>query len=169
MPTCKLSSAIQCKKYFIHHPLVKNVPYLIYLTPKTASIYTLTKKYDKNIPPYPFESNATKNKTACAYTKFIKEYKYKKVYIGSSKGKSNISHHYKTKNNGILLELSKNNYAFIGEIGIIEFRLDDNILKLLTPLGYSVIYGEKNVYHLYKKNNIKIISRKNLPKNMTSI
>ena len=24
MPTCKLSSAIQCKKYFIHHPLVKN-------------------------------------------------------------------------------------------------------------------------------------------------
>ena len=168
MPTCKLSSAIQYKKYFIYHPLVKNIPYLIYISKKKVSIYTLPKKYDKNIPPYPFESNATKNKTAWAYTKFIKEYKYKKVYIGSSKGKSNISHHYKTKNNGILLELSKNNYVFIGEIGIMEFNLDDKILKLLTPLGYPVIYGEKNIYHLYKKNTIKIISRKDLPRNMTN-
>ena len=81
MPTCKLSSAIQCKKYFIHHPLVKNIPYLIYITPKTVSIYTLPKKYDKNIPPYPFESNATKNKTAWAYTKFIKEYRVVKRKI----------------------------------------------------------------------------------------
>ena len=99
---------------------------------KVVSIYTIPKKYDKNIAPYPFESNATKNKTIWAYTKFIKEYKYKKVYIGSSKGKSNISHHYKTKNNGILLELSKREYVFIGEIGIMEFNLDDKILKLLT-------------------------------------
>jgi hypothetical protein len=168
MPTCKLSSAIQGKKYFIYHPLVKNIPYLIYIYKKTVSIYTLPKKYDKNIAPYPFESNATKNKSAWAYTKFIKEYKYKKVFIGSSKGKSNISHHYKTKNNGILLELSKKDYVFIGEIGIIEFQLDDKILKLLTPLGYPVIYGEKHIYHLYKKNTIKIINRKDLPKKMTN-
>jgi hypothetical protein len=67
-----------------------------------------------------------------------------------------------------LLELSKNNYVFIGEIGIMEFHLDDKILKLLTPVGYPVIFGEKNVYHLYKKNTIKIISRKDLPKNMTN-
>ena len=169
MPTCKLSSAIQGKKYFIYHPLVKNIPYLIYIYKKTASIYTLPKKYDKNIAPYPFESNATKNKTAWAYTKFIKEYKYKKVFIGSSKGKSNISHHYKTKNNGILLELCKRKYVFIGEIGIMEFNLDDKILKLLTPLGYPVIYGEKNIYHLYKKNTIKIISRTDLPKKMSDL
>ena len=39
MPTCKLSSAIQCKKYFIHHPLVKNIPYLIYINKKKVSIY----------------------------------------------------------------------------------------------------------------------------------
>ena len=161
MPTCKLSSAIQCKKYFIHHPLVKNIPYLIYINKKKVSIYTLPKKYDKNIPPYPFESNATKNKTAWAYTKFIKE------YIGSSKGKSNISHHYKTKNNGILLELSKNNYVFIGEIGIMEFQLDDKILKLLTPVGYPVIFGEKNVYHLYEGNTIQVISRNDLPQKMS--
>jgi hypothetical protein len=129
---------------------------------KVVSIYTIPKKYDKSIVPYPFESNATKNKTAWAYTKFIKEYK------GASKGNSNISHHYKTKNNGILLKLSKKEYVFIGEIGIMEFILDDNILKLLTPLGYPVIYGEKNIYHLYKKNTIKIINRKDLPKKMTN-
>ena len=170
MPTCKFSSAIPYKKYFIYHPLIKNIPYLIFINKdrKVVSIYTIAKKYDKNIAPYPFESNATKNKTAWAYTKVIKEYKYKKVYIGSSKGKSNISHHYKTKNNGILLKLSKKEYVFIGEIGIMEFNLDDKILKLLTPLGYPVIYGEKNIYHLYKKNTIKIISRKDLPKKMTN-
>ena len=49
-----------------------------------------------------------------------------------------------------------------------EFNLDDKILKLLTPLGYPVIYGEKNVYHLYKKNTMKMISRTDLPKNMTN-
>jgi hypothetical protein len=82
MPTCKFSSAIKSKKYFIHHPLVKNIPYLVYINKdrKVVSIYTIPKKYDKSIAPYPFESNATKNKTAWAYTKFIKEYKYKKVY-----------------------------------------------------------------------------------------
>jgi len=168
MPICKFSSAIQSKKYFIHHPLIKNIPYLIYINKKTASIYTIPKKYDKNIAPYPFESNATKNKTVWAYIKFIKEYKYKSLFIGLSKGKSNISYHYKTKNNGILLKLSKIEYVFIGEIGIMEFNLDDKILKLLTPLGYPVIYGEKKIYHLYKKNTIKIINRKDLPKKMTN-
>jgi hypothetical protein len=66
MPTCKLSSTIPCKKYFIHHPLVKNIPYLVYINKdrKVVSIYTIPKKYDKSIAPYPFESNATKNKTA---------------------------------------------------------------------------------------------------------
>ena len=44
----------------------------------------------------------------------------------------------------------------------------DKILKLLTPLGYPVIYGEKHIYHLYKKNTIKIINRKDLPKKMTN-
>ena len=67
-----------------------------------------------------------------------------------------------------MLELSKREYVFIGEIGIMEFQLDDKILKLLTPLGYPVIYGEKNIYHLYKKNTIKIINRKDLPKKMTN-
>ena len=82
MPISKFSSAIQCKKYFIYHPLIKNIPYLVYINKdrKVVSIYTIPKKYDKSIAPYPFESNATKNKTAWAYTKFIKEYKYKKVY-----------------------------------------------------------------------------------------
>ena len=67
-----------------------------------------------------------------------------------------------------MLELSKREYVFIGEIGIMEFQLDDKILKLLTPLGYPVIYGEKHIYHLYKKNTIKIINRKDLPKKMTN-
>jgi hypothetical protein len=54
-----------------------------------------------------------------------------------------------------LLKLSKREYIFIGEIGIIEFNLDAKILKLLSPLGYPVIYGEKHIYHLYKKKYYK--------------
>ena len=169
MPICKFSSAIPCKKYFIYHPLIKKILYLVYINKdrKVVSIYTIPKKYDKSIAPYPFESNATKNKTIWAYTKFIKEYKYKKIYIGASNGKSRISDHYKIKNNGLLLELSKNNYVFIGEVGIMEFHLDDKILKLLTPVGYPVIYGEKHIYHLYEGRFIQVISRNDLPKKMS--
>jgi hypothetical protein len=153
---------------------------------KTASIYTLPidkksrQMYDEHdIPSHPSNSNAKKDKTIWAYTKFIKEYKYKKIYIGASVGKSRISDHYKIKNNGLLLELepksflssifnfSKNNYVFIGEIGIMEFHLDDKIVKLLTPVGYPVIYGEKNVYHLYEGNTIEVISRNDLPQKMS--
>ena len=122
---------------------------------------------EKNIPSHPSDSNAKKDKTTWAYTIFIKEYKYKKMFIGSSAGKSRISDHYKIKNNGILLELSKNNYVFIGEVGIMEFHLDDKILKLLTPVGYPVIFGEKKVYHLYEGRFIQVISRNDLPKKMS--
>ena len=91
----------------------------------------------------------------------------KLVNIGASAGKSRISDHYKIKSNGLLLELSKNNYVFIGEVGIMEFHLDDKILKLLTPIGYPVIYGKKNVYHLYESRFIEVISRNDIPKKMS--
>jgi len=163
-------SEITGKRYFIYHPSIVNIPYLVYVNEnkKTASIYTLpTDKKSINIPSHPSDSNAKKDKTASVYTIFIKEYKYKKIYIGSSSGKSRISDHYKIKNNGILLELSKNNYVFIGEVGIMEFQLDDKILKLLTPVGYPVIFGEKNVYHLYEGRFIEGIPRNNLPNKMS--
>ena len=48
-----------------------------------------------------------------------------------------------------------------------EFHLDDKILKLLTPVGYPVIFGEKNIYHLYSGNVIEVISRNDLPKKMS--
>jgi len=170
------SKSSSSKKYFIYHPSVVNIPYLVYVNEdkKTASIYTLPvdkkslQMYDeKNIPSHPSDSNAKKDKTTWAYTIFIKEYKYKKMFIGSSDGKSRISDHYKIKKNGLLLELSKNNYVFIGEVGIMEFHLDDKILKLLTPVGYPVIYGEKNVYHLYESRFIEVISRNDLPKKIS--
>lgn len=170
------SKSSSSKKYFIYHPSVVNIPYLVYVNEnkKTASIYTLPldkksrQTYDEHdIPSHPSDSSAKKYKTTWAYTIFIKEYKYKKIYIGSSSGKSRISDHYKIKNNGLLLELSKNNYVFIGEVGIMEFQLDDKILKLLTPVGYPVIFGEKNVYHLYEGRFIQLISRNNLPQKMS--
>jgi len=170
-------SEITGKKYFIYHPSVVNIAYLVYVNEnkKTASIYTLPtdKKSlqiykEKNIPSHPSNSNAKKDKTAWAYTIFIKEYKYKKIYIGHSDGKSKISDDYKIKNNGLLLELSKNNYVFIGEVGIMEFKLDDKIIKLLTPVGYPVIFGEKNVYHLCEGRFIEVIPRNNLPNKMSN-
>ncbi len=48
-----------------------------------------------------------------------------------------------------------------------EFQLDDKILKVLTPVGYPVIFGEKNVYHLYEGNIIQVIPRNNLPNKMS--
>ena len=48
-----------------------------------------------------------------------------------------------------------------------EFQLDDKILKLLTPVGYPIIYGEKNVYHLYEGRFIEVISRNDIPKKMS--
>jgi len=48
-----------------------------------------------------------------------------------------------------------------------EFHLDDKILKLLTPVGYPVIFGEKNVYHLYEGRFIEVISRNDLPNKMS--
>jgi len=48
-----------------------------------------------------------------------------------------------------------------------EFQLDDKILKLLTPVGYPVIFGEKNVYHLYEGRFIEGIPRNNLPNKMS--
>ena len=170
------SKSSSSKKYFIYNPSVVNIPYLVYVNEnkKTASIYTLPldkksrQSYDEHdIPSHPSDSNAKKDKTTWAYTIFIKEYKYKKIYIGHSDGKSRISDHYKIKNNGLLLELSKNNYVFIGEVGIMEFHLDDKILKLLTPVGYPVIFGEKNIYHLYEGRFIEVISRNDLPKKMS--
>ena len=93
-------SEITGKKYFIYHPSVVNIPYLVYVNEnkKTASIYTLPldkklrQTYDeKNIPSHPSDSNAKKDKTTLEYKIFIKEYKYKKMFIGSSNGKSRIS------------------------------------------------------------------------------
>ena len=172
----QISKSSSSKKYFIDHPSVVNIPYLVYVNEnkKTASIYTLPldkksrQMYNEHdIPSHPSDSSAKKDKTTWAYTIFIKEYKYKKIYIGASAGKSRISDHYKIKNNGLLLELSKNNYVFIGEVGIMEFQLDDKILKLLTPVGYPVIFGEKNVYHLYEGRFIEVISRNDLPNKMS--
>ena len=84
----KQSSKSSSKKYFIYHPSVVNIPYLVYVNEnkKTASIYTLPldkksrQMYDeKNIPSHPSDSNAKKDKTTWAYTVFIKEYKYKGI------------------------------------------------------------------------------------------
>ncbi len=47
-----------------------------------------------------------------------------------------------------------------------EFHLDDKILKLLTPIGCPVIFGEKNVYHLYEGRFIQVTPQNNLPNKM---
>ena len=165
------------KKYFIWHPSIINIsPFIVYINQnkKNLNIYTLPNKkeirkelYEKNIPCHPSEPNSKKNKTAYAYTKIVKEYKYKKIYYGSSNGKSRISDNYKIKNNGFLLELD-NKYVYIGNVGIMEFTLNDDIIKFLTPLGYPVIYGQKNIYHLFNEKSIDILKRSDFKKSMTN-
>ena len=49
-----------------------------------------------------------------------------------------------------------------------EFKLNDYIIKFLTPLGYPVIYGQKNIYHLYNEKSIDILKRDDFKKSMTN-
>lgn len=115
------------------------------------------------------EKSTYKNKKSYAYTRLIQKYKYKKLYKGSSDGKSIISDGYKIKNNGFLLNISNNKYILISDIGIYEIIFKEKILKLLTPVNEPVIIVEDNLYTFdldkaKNKNILKSVNKENIEK-----
>jgi hypothetical protein len=166
------------KKYFIHQDQIKDIQYLVYLNEKKKELYIYTlPKYKKilkellkdDIPMMSIEKTSYKNKKKYAYTRLIEKYKYKKIYKGSSEGKSIISDGYKIKNNGFLLNISNNKYILISDIGIYEIVFKEKILKLLTPVNEPVIIGEDNLYTFdldkgKNKNILKSVNKENIKK-----
>lgn len=166
------------KKYFIHQDQIKDIQYLVYLNEKKKELYIYTLPKDKkilkelvkdDIPMMSIEKTSYKNKRIYAYTRLIQKYKYKKIYKGSSEGKSMISDGYKIKNNGFLLNISNNKYILISDIGIYEIVFKEKILKLLTPVNEPVIIGEDNLYTFdldkgKNKNVLKSVKKENIDK-----
>ena len=160
-------------KYFISNPQT-SINYLLYLNKKTKEVYVYTLPDNKNILEILYQkynipvrlttSDSDKNKTAWAYVKLLNKYKYKKIYIGSTDGKSDLGDNLKLKNNGFLLEMN-NHYIYIGDSGMYKIELDDVIEKILTPLGSPVIVGKKNIYHLEEGVGIE---RRLLPNKMNN-
>ena len=58
-----------------------------------------------------------------------------------------------------------NNYIYIGEIGIIKFKMDDTVEHFYNPDLFPVIVGKKYVYHLF--DGISAMKRELFPKKMS--
>ena len=134
------------KKYFIHDNGGR--PFLVYVKGKKVFIYKNNK-----------------------YTKLVKKYIVKKVFIGRSSGPPYADHSKKDAKhfvgNTILLKLSKNKYVYIGGT-IYEFIINDSIYRYFSLIGrndvpYPVLLGTDNVYFMLDK---KYVSRDMFSKNM---
>ena len=161
-------------KYFTHSNFFR--PYLVYIKKNKVYIYKIDNKkyyYKKNDLSKKDKSNAW------IYTKLIKEYNTKKIFIGKNSGKSkslNIKDNIKYSiGNSILLKLNNNKYVFIGET-IYEFSTNDEIVKFYSLIGnndvpYPIALGKENVYFMIDEINKpnKYIPRKYFSKNMKNI
>ncbi len=106
--------------------------------------------------------------------KLIKQYKFKKVFIGKSTGKPRMADHEPNESkqfigNSILLQLSGNKYVYIGDY-IYEFSPEDEIVKYFSLVGHSdvpypVAVGTENVYFMLDK---KYVPRDEFPDKMTN-
>ena len=158
------------KKYKTHWN--RERPYLCYVKKNDFFIYKIDKKnkikYQDRDKPEDW-----------IYTKLVKHYKTKKIFIGKDTGKCNSSNGSTHKEdvkfsigNTILLQLTKNRYSYI-EGSVYEFSTNDEIVKYFSLIGrndvpYPVALGKKNVYFMldeFYKPNV-YIPRKYFPKKM---
>ena len=122
------------KSYFTHDNGGR--PFLVYIKDQQVSIYKKSNKYyfveDEN------ENEDNKNKWM--YIHFIAKYKPLKIWIGRSpKNKITLGGGGFGKDfygNSILLQITKNNYVFIGT-SIFKFEHKNQIVKFVSPVGNS--------------------------------
>jgi hypothetical protein len=140
-------------------------PYLVYINTKLKKVKIYISENNKKYQLYEDGNFITKYKWN--YIKLIKEYKYKKSFIGKSilnnTTKSEYTHGSKYDGNTILLELSNNINVFIGN-NIYEFKLsNDTITSYYSTLGrshvpYPVAVSKDYIYLL---TFTKFISKNN--------
>jgi len=145
-------------------------PYLCYVKKNEIFIY----KIDREKKIYEYKSSYD-----WIYIKLVKHYKTKKIFIGKDTGKCDGSDITPSKldvkfsiGNTILLQLTKNRYAYI-EGSVYEFSTNDEIVKYFSLIGrndvpYPVALGKKNVYFMldeFHKPNV-YIPKKYFPKKM---
>lgn len=144
------------KTYFIHSNYLR--PYLIYVK-KDVYIYKID---DNIINEYDYYSTDY-NKNKWMYTKLIKYFKPKKIFVGKSPliEMTNFSGGFGKEFDGntILLLLDKNKYVYVdGDKGIFKFSTkNDEIIKYYSPVGnndipYPLAIGEKYIYFFYYPN-----------------
>ena len=153
------------RKYFIHDNGTR--PFLVYV--KGTQIYIYKIREDVYLDEEKFMKHKDRS---WAYTKLVKHYNAKKVWIGKSP--ENPMTRYsgafgpKFDGNSILLQISKNKYVWIGRT-IHQFTMNDEVEIFYSPLGnsnvhYPVIIGTKNIYFI---DIFFYVDRKHLPDNLT--
>lgn len=136
-------------------------PFRVYIDGNKVAIYK-----DINTGTFNEEAN---------YSKLIKEFTVKDIYIGKSTGNAEGADHRPNEaksfiGNSILLHLSGNTYVHIGT-SIYEFQMDDNVDQYFSMVGrndvpYPVLLGTENVYFMLESDH-SYIPRQMLPANLT--
>jgi hypothetical protein len=143
------------KHYLIHDNGGR--PFLVYISPK--------KRVDIYIKDESIKYQEEEYGKIYTYTKLVKSYKCKKVYIGKSPlnemTKFSGGHGSKFDGNTILLEISKCKYIYIGE-EICSFKTKQDIIKYVSPVGnndvpYAYAIDKDGAYYLILEK--AIISR----------
>lgn len=136
-------------------------PFRVYVDGKKVAIYM-----DSNIGTFNEKAN---------YSKLVKEFTVKEVYIGKSTGNASGADHRPNEaksfvGNSILLHVSGNTYVHIGT-NIYQFQMDDKVEEYFSMVGrndvpYPVLLGTENVYFMLKSDH-SYIPRELLPANLT--
>ena len=161
------------KTYFIHDN--NGRPFLVYVNIKNkrVSIYKQSQKHW--YPANKWSKNINNNKWV--YIKFIKTYKYQKIFIGKSNltELSRLGGGYGKKfyGNSILLKINSKKHVFIGQ-NIYEFNTTEIINEYYSTVGnndvpYPVAIGEKNTYFMLDKrylSNRYFIEKQSFSKNI---
>jgi hypothetical protein len=152
------------KVYFIHDN--RERPFIVYVINNTVYIYK------KPIDAYhiPDLSYTYTSKDKWMYVQFIKQYKYKQIWIANNYNIDNIGKYdpklniFKDKyfiGNSILLKLNTNDYLYIGD-NIYKFKTqNDIIIDFYSPVGrndvpYPVAIGNNNIYFLLDKKYVSV-------------
>ena len=134
------------KTYLTHCNFQK--PFLVAVKNKNVKVYKIGDEFENQ--EYVWKHY---------YTKLVKEYNVKKVFIGKSlKNEMTLfskGYGKKFDGNTVLLELPGNKYVYIG-CNIYEFTGKDKILSYMSPVGnnnvpYPFAIGEENVYFMLDK------------------
>lgn len=139
------------KKFLTHYNGGR--PYLVYVKNNELMIYEIDDKYhflNKDL-------ESEEKETYWMYTKLVKKYKTKKIFIDNG--------------SSLLAMLSKYKYVFIGFM-VYEFSTDKELINnFKSPIGpndvpYPIARGDKNLYFMLEK---KYISKEHIPENILLI